>query len=315
MPVSPSIAAALPAPSQRPLYRLVENRTTFGGHDVELAIYDTLRPAERVALKADHPLYCGMVTGVKHIHTAQGEVFPFVPQESLVLAPGEEIWIDFPGASDDAPTTCLTVGVEEDKVRDLVARFNSTMPRHDGAWSVPDARVAHFGNTASVEQLLATLTRLFTENPPFRDALIDLNVSELLLRMLQTQARALLLGQTALLATQNSLAAAVQYVRDNLHRPIEVAEVAGAACMSVSSLYRYFRNELGMTPLAFIHREQMQEARRQLTDVQRSVTEVSFALGFRSVSHFIRLFQRHIGTTPKQYQLGLVRPSGPDARA
>ncbi|MEM1271850.1 MAG: helix-turn-helix domain-containing protein, partial [Bacteroidota bacterium] len=290
-----------PLPHDRPIHRLVENRTTFGGQDVELAIYDTLQPAEFVALEAAHPLYCGMVTGEKQIHVDGLAPFPFLPTESLVLAPDQRIHIDFPGASTDTPTTCLTVEIERGKIQNILGHLDEHHGRHDRSWAMPDAPYAHFGNPMRIEYLLGTLTRLFTENPPYRDALIDLNVTELTLRMLQTQARVILLDQTAAHEASNGLAAAVAHVRSNVHRRIDIEELATAACMSEASLYRYFSNELGLTPLQFVHHEQMKEARRLLSLPGQTVTGVSLALGFRSISHFIRLFRRAYGITPKQY--------------
>jgi len=39
-----------------------------------------------------------------------------------------------------------------------------------------------------------------------------------------------------------------------------------------------------------------------LQDGERTVTDVSYALGFSSVSHFIDMFKKHVGDTPKSYQ-------------
>ena len=57
---------------ERPAQDLVENRVTFGAEDAEFAIYDTFLPARGVPLRASNPLLCGMVTGVKQIHTPDG---------------------------------------------------------------------------------------------------------------------------------------------------------------------------------------------------------------------------------------------------
>ena len=38
----------------------------------------------------------------------------------------------------------------------------------------------------------------------------------------------------------------------------------------------------------------------------QSVTEVAFSLGYENISHFINIFKRNFGITPKQYSLSLV---------
>ena len=108
---------------------LVENRVTFGAEHAAFSVYDTVRPAERVPLAADNPLYCGMVTGKKVVHTAAGLAIPFLPLESLVVPTGQTIEIDFPGASDDAPTKCLTIEIDRARVRAVAARLNESAPR------------------------------------------------------------------------------------------------------------------------------------------------------------------------------------------
>lgn len=287
----------------RPPQVLVENRTSVGGNDLEFAIYDTYQPAQEVALHARNPLYCGMVTGRKVIHASGQPVFDFLPGESLVVPAEHSIHIDFPEARDGAPTTCITLEIDSDRVQQVVDRLNETAPRapESGPWAYDDAYI-HFENPPAIERVLQTLVLLFTEDHPHKDALIDLNAAELVIRMLQTEARAMLIGEAADHATRNGLAAAVQYVHRHLDRHISIEELAETACMSKSTFYRYFRNEFGMTPLQYVNTQRMERAQALLQNAERTVTDVSYALGFSSVSHFIDRFKKYTGQTPKTYQ-------------
>jgi AraC-like DNA-binding protein len=58
-----------------------------------------------------------------------------------------------------------------------------------------------------------------------------------------------------------------------------------------------------MSPIEYINQERVKRACRLLTDEHLNVTDVSFELGYSSLSYFIKLFKEHTGTTPKQYQL------------
>ena len=97
---------------EHPARELVENRVVFGAEEAEFAVYDTVRPAKRVPLRATNPLYCAMVTGVKRVHTTTGADIPFLPAESLVVPSNHTIHIDFPDASDERPTKCLTIEID-----------------------------------------------------------------------------------------------------------------------------------------------------------------------------------------------------------
>lgn len=290
---------------ERPPQALVENRTTFGAEHAEFAVYDTFAPAERVPLRAANPLYCGMVTGRKVVHTEGGETIPFLPEESLVVPSGQTIEIDFPGASAAHPTKCLTIEIDRARVAQLVERLNETAPRlpESGPWTYADATVCHFPNPPGFEQTVRQLVGVFTEAHPDRELLIDLGVQELVVRMLRLEARRLLLDGSAAAATRHGLAAAAEYAKTRLHEPLAVADLARVACMSESAFYRAFRNEFGQTPLGYLTELRVRRARRLLADPRRTVGEVALAVGFTNVSHFIRVFRAHVGRTPKQYQL------------
>ncbi len=284
---------------------LVENRVTFGAEGAEFAVYDTFRPAERVPLQASNPLYCGMVTGKKVVHTATGAAIPFLPLESLVVPTGQTIEIDFPGASDASPTKCLTIEIDRARVREVAARLNETAPRSEasGDWRYDDDAVVHFMNTPGIEHTVRQLVGLFVEDAPDKDVLIDLGVQELVVRMLRVEARKLLLEESERRAARHGLAAAAEVAKRRMHEPLRVADLAEAACMSEPTFYRAFRNEFGITPVAYLTRLRVDRAKQLLADPDRSVTDVAAAVGFGSVSHFIRVYRDHVGQTPKQDQL------------
>ncbi len=284
---------------------LVENRVTFGAEHAAFSVYDTVRPAERVPLAADNPLYCGMVTGKKLVHTASGDAIPFLPLESLVVPTGQTIEIDFPGATDAAPTKCLTIEIDRVRVRQVASRLNETAPRvpESGEWRYDDDAVCHFVNTPGIEHTVRQLVGLFVEDAPDKDVLIDLGVQELVVRMLRVEARRLLLEESERRSARHGLAAAAEAAKRRLHEPLRVADLARAACMSEPAFYRAWRTEFGLTPVAYLTRLRVDRARQLLADPARSVTDVAASVGFGSVSHFIRVYREHVGTTPKQDQI------------
>jgi AraC-like DNA-binding protein len=165
-----------------------------------------------------------------------------------------------------------------------------------------DATHAHVDNSPLLQASLQVLTSRSVYDHPHRDALLELNVTQLLLHLLQTAARPLLLRADDSVPNPPGLAAAVRHVHRHLHRPLSVDELAEQACMSRSSFYRHFRAAFGLTPLQYVTRMRIEHAQALLRDPARTVTDVSLDLGFRSVSHFIDRFRRQVGTTPSVYQ-------------
>lgn len=288
-----------------PPRQLVENRTSYAGSDAIFSVYDTYQQANMVELKSDSPMYCGMISGRKVIHAGDNTPFDFVPGESLVLPPDSTIHIDFPDAELNAPTKCITVELPLSRIDEIVARMNENHPRtaSSGEWEYDISTSVHFSNSESVNLLIKKLFHIFAEEQSQKDLLVDMNTSELIVHMLQTESRNLLLKNYRKHVTQSGLAAALEFIGNNLDRSISIKKLADIAYMSKASFYRYFNNEFGMSPIEYINQERVKKACRLLTDDQLNVTDVSFELGYSSLSHFIKLFKEHTGTTPKQYQL------------
>jgi|GEM_PF-45847 len=283
--------------------KLVENRTTFAGQDAIFSIYDTYEKAERVELYAPSIMYCGMVTGKKVVHAGNNEVFDFIPGESLVLHPNQTIHIDFPEARLKQPTSCITLEIPVEKIEHVAQRMNEIRPRLgeiSKEWKY-DLAYKHFTNTKAIELVIGKLSWLFTSNETQKDLLADLNTTELIVHMLQSGSRDFLLQNFKKNASNDGLSAALEYLHSNLTQLKSVDELADKACMSKSSFYRHFKNETGLSPVEYVNKLRVERARKLLQKSGTQVSEVSFQLGFSSVSHFIKLFKKETGITPKQY--------------
>lgn len=291
--------------NKNPPQQLVENRTSYAGRDAVFSVYDTYQEAQMVELKSDSPMYCGMISGKKVIHSGDEKPYEFVPSESLVLPPDTTIYIDFPDANLDEPTKCITVELPLSRIDEIVARMNEQLPRTktSGEWEYDATASVHFSNTESVDLLIRKLFHIFTEEHDQKDLLVEMNTSELIVHMLQTESRNLLLKNHRKHVTKSGLAAAVEFIENNLDRPISIKKLADIACMSKASFYRYFNNEFGVSPVEYINQERIKKACTLLQNESLNVTEVCFRLGYSSLSHFIKLFKEHTGITPKQYQL------------
>lgn len=69
---------------------------------------------------------------------------------------------------------------------------------------------------------------------------------------------------------------------------------------------REFRQRIGWTPLKFREFKRMERA-MHLLQAGRSVSETAAEVGYGDVYYFSRMFKRHIGTSPRGYQLAVQR--------
>lgn len=81
--------------------------------------------------------------------------------------------------------------------------------------------------------------------------------------------------------------------------------LAEKANMSVSKVGKLFKQIFGDSIYNYYQKIRMQQAVILLQEEKLSVTDVGYQLGFSNLSHFTRLFEKHIGMKPKRYSKSL----------
>ncbi|WP_107878936.1 AraC family transcriptional regulator [Neisseria animaloris] len=81
-----------------------------------------------------------------------------------------------------------------------------------------------------------------------------------------------------------------------------VGDMAAAANMSRAQLMRLFKQQIGVSPHAFVSRIRLQQAALLLKNTADSVLSVGLSVGFRSETHFGKAFKKQYGMSPGQYR-------------
>jgi AraC-like DNA-binding protein/quercetin dioxygenase-like cupin family protein len=95
--------------------------------------------------------------------------------------------------------------------------------------------------------------------------------------------------------------AATDYTRAHLDR-VAVSDVTRAVGVSERTLRRIFNTHLGMSWRSYLLRARVLRSMAMLAQPDRSILEVSIAVGFDDVGAFARSFARHCGETPSAYK-------------
>ena len=95
---------------------------------------------------------------------------------------------------------------------------------------------------------------------------------------------------------------AQEWLFEHFRKPIDLEALASKAGMSTRNFARRFKAATGEAPLAYIHRLRIDSARHYLENAQRSVREISSAVGYEDLAFFRNLFRRHTGTSPREYR-------------
>ena len=94
---------------------------------------------------------------------------------------------------------------------------------------------------------------------------------------------------------------AIRNIHEDLSNPHTIAQMAKYANMSETAFRNRFKKEVGCSPLDFITRRRIEEAKKLLTKNEIIITDIAYALGFSSSQYFATVFKRITGLSPKQY--------------
>lgn len=287
----------------RKLEDWVENRTAYTLQHAELSIFETHQQADQVFLQFDDPVIASMISGKKIMHLQDQSSFDFFPGESVVVPAGQPMLIDFPEAQPDDPTECLALTIAPERIRENITFFQekTAIDKEAVDWSL-DIQSLHLTHDQGIQQLIERLIFLFTESHQSKDVFADLLLKELIIRLLQTQARFLLMDNAENLLSDHRLAFVIRFIRENLTQDFSVESLADKACMSKSHFFKCFKNTFGVSPIEYVNSERIKKAKKLLMDPRKTLADVCFAVGFNNLSYFIRQFKKHEQLTPTQFR-------------
>lgn len=288
--------------NEKSLKTLVENRTVYGLNHCELNLFETYESSMAVPLQFNDLVVTSMLRGKKVMHLFDDPSFVYLPGETVVIPSNVAMKIDFPEASSHNPTQCLALAIDQVKITDTLQFLNERYPKegNNQFWKLNYQNYFFYNNV----ELATTINKLIQEcmsTSITKDVLADLTLQELLIRIIQSQATQSLEEGTPV-DPNNPMTQIVAFIRENIKENFNMKQLSDKVSMSTSSFYRYFKRELGMSPVEFIHVEKMRCAKQLLKNPAIQINEVCYLSGFEDCNYFIRLFKKHEGITPKQYQ-------------
>lgn len=287
------------------LLTLVENRTAYTLESCELNVFETYRESYNVPLSFNDFVITSMLRGKKVMHLKERVEFDYYPGQTVIIPPSLGMNIDFPEATNENPTQCIALAIDQEQIKKTISYLNEFFPKEDPSskWML-DYEDYHFQNNEEIAALINKVVRICSERTGSKDILADLTLKELLVRIMQNQNLKSLAGETGN-ANRNPLTYVINYIKSNLSEKININSLTDKACMSKASFYRLFKRELGISPNDFILSEKISRAKQLLSNPGAKVSAISYELGFNDVNYFIRAFKKVAGITPGNYQLQL----------
>nr|WP_315193561.1 AraC family transcriptional regulator [uncultured Flavobacterium sp.] len=88
---------------------------------------------------------------------------------------------------------------------------------------------------------------------------------------------------------------------ENFDKPLSIEDYACLTGRSVSSFKRDFKKRFNTTPKKWLIKKRLEKAKRILLSSNLPIQQISIEVGYESTSHFISVFAKHYGISPKQF--------------
>ncbi|GAA5029530.1 hypothetical protein GCM10011506_17940 [Marivirga lumbricoides] len=295
---------AISTSPEKSLSTLVENRRAYTYDTCELNVFETHEKAENVGLVFNDFVFTSMLRGKKIMHLNGREAFDYLPGESVIVGPNELMQIDFPEAENDKPTQCIALAISQQLIDYTLELMNEKNPKVLPAegWAInPD--IHHIINNQELINTVDRIIRISTsEQTAAKDLYVDLALKEMIIRLMQTQAREVFTSSYQKLANHHPLAYAIQIIKSKIDQKIDFDKLASAACMSRATFFKKFKEAFGYTPAQYVLNERLELAKKWLRKPDCSITQACFNAGFENLSHFTQTFKKETGMAPSKFK-------------
>jgi AraC-like DNA-binding protein len=133
---------------------------------------------------------------------------------------------------------------------------------------------------------------------------------------LRLWASAVIMGSIGELAaphpsTSNELVVAAQgYLKQHLAEHIHMPDLIKHIGLGESQLFYLFKSVTGLTPIDYLRRLRVEQAKDRLAGQADTVTDIALKTGFASVQHFSSVFRKYTGESPREYRRAACRRTG-----
>lgn len=286
------------------LQTLVENRRIFNLKNCELNVFESYEETYRVPLTFNDFVITSMVRGKKVMHLLGKPAFDYLPGETVIVPANETMVIDFPEAESENPSQCIALAVDASYIHTTIDYLNgyyNSVDKDDHPWRLQFNKY-HFDNDTEVTDLINKLIRICSSGDMAKNIFADLNLKELLIRLLQSQHLQQISQEIETDSNHSRLHYVLNYINAHLTEKIAVDSLSRKAYLSRNMFFKWFKEQFGITPLEYINQERVKLDKQLLADKKSSVSSVALQCGFTDVNYFVRVFRKAEGISPGVYR-------------
>ena len=235
---------------------------------------------------------CFVGAGKKRVFLGE-EAFVFDTNSFLITSVDLPVVAQVLEASKEAPYLGATLELDIRAISELMIDVPDVTPQKHSQRSV-----ASVG--ALQEELLDAFERLvaLSSTPEDTAILAPLIKQEVFYRLLKSDQGPRIREIVGQGSANHQIAKVIEWLHLNFAKPIKVEDLARLAGLSVSAFHNHFRALTSMTPLQFLKRVRLNEARRLMMAQSIDASTAAYQVGYESPSQFSREYSRLFGLPP-----------------
>ncbi|KAA0544135.1 response regulator [Bacillus sp. BGMRC 2118] len=97
-----------------------------------------------------------------------------------------------------------------------------------------------------------------------------------------------------------------KYIIENSHRDISLEILGENVGLSPIYISKLFKEKLGINYIDFLTECRIEQAKKLMTDTDKSIKEITFEVGYHEPNYFSRVFKKMVGSSPMEYRKSLL---------
>lgn len=290
--------------------KFIERGTDYPLEHGTLSVYETNCSCRDVKFYFEQYVLTLMISGHKTIMTEnlKFEFFPgtfYIPERKTLHT------IEIPHATHDNPTQCLVLAINPSFLQDFYEEIALSDKDASILYQRPpsDSQRYFFSNNRPLIHNFVDLYEHQLQAPSkLREMVGTLMLKEILLRVFTTEGLYLLKKNFEQAIEDVSIQKSIAYIRQHLHKKIPVEHLARISGLGLTTFFKRFKGETGMSPADYMLQLRIQQAKILIQKNQLPLKEIAFNCGFNSYEYFCSSFKKLEREKPTEFRKRLSTP-------
>lgn len=300
-PLSEDLRARLETLKDVALSKWRESGRAFYTPEVLPRLHFHVEPEPIVNVNTFYTLSTGLILQGRKRSSTDGQNIEYGRGISCTTAADAPASYEVTSATPAKPFVAMSIELDPEMLSDLLATCPEIGQRHKGA-VVGRSTHAFTAMPATVDivEAFERLVRLVLQNPEqiaSRGPIIERELAYVLLMSPQGAALTQFFSRNT---PANRINRAIQWIRRNTGKPLDIDALAEMCNMTRSTFYRHFQTVTKMTPLQYHKRQCLYLAQHLMVARGYSASQAAYEVGYSSPNQFSREYKRTFGLPPRK---------------